>query len=752
MSQLTGHPSGLYKAVVILAGAALVYHAPLLLRSQTYYSRDIMHQHIPLLVFARQSLIEGKFPLWNPYQFGGMPFLADSTSQLLYPLAWVLIFLGPQQMLMIYIIFHYIISGVFMYLLLHHLGIAWMPSMTGSIAFMFSGFLLLNTSDLLPFCTYPWIPLVVLMTDRAVRCPTLRHGLFLGLSSALELLSGSAQLWLGTSYLAASFAVVRWRTYQKVLKLGQLSRLVLGVLIGLSVTAVQVLPSWELVQQSVRRGGLSYDVASLYSLAPVRLLSILLPRLWGPVDWPDVMKVGDGRLGYVGVGTVLLAIFAIVVASNKSQARFFALAAIGFLLLALGQYSFLYPIAYQLMPGFRLFRAPIRYLSLFSFCLCVLAAFSLDSIAQRTLSKVSLRLFVGGYSLLALTIGFGWMISDLPNWHIVTPTLLLIGLWGVLIAARRKQLLSPISFSWLALLLTAADLFTFGFQAHLPVAPAEILNFEPLQPIARYLQNDKDYFRVYWPNGLEVEDRGITYEIRAPITAMFGISNVEGYSQLKPQDYDLLWHGLPFTRALELLNVKYIVTTESSRFSEVGRLVFSANSITVRQLPTYLPRAFVVSQWVHSTNISETLEMLANPSFDLINRAVLAEDIPLLSPTMLPNNESTDTSVRILSYQPEDIYLDVSLSESGVLILNEPFYPGWQAEVDGQNVRLLRANLILRAVALPPGHHYVRVFFCPISVKVGGAIGICGLTSSLVVICVSVARKDNFSLGCRKTC
>lgn len=726
-------------AVVILACAALVYHAPLLLQGQTYYCRDIMHQHIPSFVFARQSLSEGRFPLWNPYQFSGMPFLADPGSQLLYPPAWLLILLDPRRMLMTYIILHYMLAGIFMYLLLRDLGVAWLSAVAGSIAFMFSGFPLLNTSDLPPFCAYSWIPLVLLLTGRAVRYPTVKSGVLLGLSSAVQLLSGNAQLWLVTSYLAIFFAVVQWMSYHKALGIDRLVRLILGVSMGLSVAAAQVLPSWELVHQSIRRGGLPYELASLYSLAPVRLYSILFPFLWGPVGWPEVMKVGDGRLGYAGVGTVVLAVIALALASNKTQRsnRFFALASIGFLLLALGQYSFLFPLTYRLMPGFSLFRAPVRYLSLFAFCLCVLAAFSLDSIARTGLSKIRLWLFVGGCSFLVGAIGFsGVILGDRLNWHAFVSTLLLIGFWWALIVSRHYQLLSPLSFSLLAILLTSADLFVFGFKARLPVAPMEILNFEPLQPIVRYLKSDKGYFRVYWPNGLEVEDQGIAYEIRAPVTSMYGISNVEGYFQLKMQDYELLWHTLPFTRVLEILNVKYILTTESSGFAGMGRLVFLANGIQVRQLSAYLPRVFVVDQWVHAANTNETLKIIANPSFNPIKEVIL-EEIPFPPSNAPSSDEPLKASVQILSYRPEEIHLLVSLSREGILVLLEPFYPGWRAEVDGQDARLLRADLIFRAVALPSGHHHVRVFFRPTSVYVGGAVSICGLISSLVVMLAS---------------
>ena len=42
-----------------------------------------------------------------------------------------------------------------------------------------------------------------------------------------------------------------------------------------------------------------------------------------------------------------------------------------------------------------------------------------------------------------------------------------------------------------------------------------------------------------------------------------------------------------------------------------------------------------------------------------------------------------------------------------VLVLNDAFYAGWTASVDGNPVPILPANGAVRAVPLPPGPHQV---------------------------------------------
>jgi uncharacterized membrane protein YfhO len=49
----------------------------------------------------------------------------------------------------------------------------------------------------------------------------------------------------------------------------------------------------------------------------------------------------------------------------------------------------------------------------------------------------------------------------------------------------------------------------------------------------------------------------------------------------------------------------------------------------------------------------------------------------------------------------------------GILMVNERWHPDWQVSVDGKQVELLRANLLMRAVAVPSGTHSVEFRYRP---------------------------------------
>jgi uncharacterized membrane protein YfhO len=68
-------------------------------------------------------------------------------------------------------------------------------------------------------------------------------------------------------------------------------------------------------------------------------------------------------------------------------------------------------------------------------------------------------------------------------------------------------------------------------------------------------------------------------------------------------------------------------------------------------------------------------------------------------------------------------------------VLSEAFFPGWIASLEGESVEILRADYLLRGIALPAGSHRVRFEYRPASVRIGAGLtllGVCGVLGLLV--------------------
>jgi hypothetical protein len=62
----------------------------------------------------------------------------------------------------------------------------------------------------------------------------------------------------------------------------------------------------------------------------------------------------------------------------------------------------------------------------------------------------------------------------------------------------------------------------------------------------------------------------------------------------------------------------------------------------------------------------------------------------------------------------QKVEVEVNAPWGGVLVLNDVWHPWWRATVDGHEQPIMRANVIFRAVAVPPGQHTVSFVFTPI--------------------------------------
>jgi uncharacterized membrane protein YfhO len=77
---------------------------------------------------------------------------------------------------------------------------------------------------------------------------------------------------------------------------------------------------------------------------------------------------------------------------------------------------------------------------------------------------------------------------------------------------------------------------------------------------------------------------------------------------------------------------------------------------------------------------------------------------------------------------------EVTLDRPGILVVSEVYYPDWKATVDGAAAEVLRANHVLRAVALPAGSHEIEFRYDGSRVRKSASISITTLALTLLVL------------------
>jgi hypothetical protein len=140
------------------------------------------------------------------------------------------------------------------------------------------------------------------------------------------------------------------------------------------------------------------------------------------------------------------------------------------------------------------------------------------------------------------------------------------------------------------------------------------------------------------------------------------------------------------------------------------------------------PRAFLVHQAGVAVDDEEALALMQDGSFDPATQVVLTRSES--EQTLRPSGQE---SVHITHYAPERVEIAVVAGAPGYLVLADAWYPGWEAAVDGETVKVHRADLLFRAIAIDEGHHHVAFTFRPVSLRTGVFVSLAGLVTLVAV-------------------
>src|SRR5260370_24815640 len=91
-------------SVQLGAGADPVPHNKLL--------DDLVLENYPWKKFILESIHAGQLPLWNPYQFAGLPFLAAGQSSALYPFAIIYYVVPLARAYGLFVVSQFFLAGL----------------------------------------------------------------------------------------------------------------------------------------------------------------------------------------------------------------------------------------------------------------------------------------------------------------------------------------------------------------------------------------------------------------------------------------------------------------------------------------------------------------------------------------------------------------------------------------------------------------------------------------------------------------
>jgi hypothetical protein len=352
---------------LFLALAVAIFLSRLIFSFKTGFIRDLTYIFQPWRTYGAEMLITGKMPLWNPYCFSGMPFLANWQSAIFYPFNIFFYVFPFYAALKFYYYINLFIAGFFTYLFARKIKLSIIASAGMMIVFTFSGFLITKLEFLSHIGVDVWSFALFLFINNPV---------ILAITAVISFSSGH-QIFAYQILVLIAFAVV-YKPYNTI------KNMVLALLVALGLSAVQLLPLLELMKSSSRLiSGINQQIAMLYSLNISDLIKIVYPLYHFN---NSELVIGEKYLwvtaGYVGIVASIISFLGLFSTRNiKSKFVPIILIIIGFTL-ALGNSTPVYPWLYKNIIIFKTMRYPGQFVFISLIGLTILCGYGFDYLSK----------------------------------------------------------------------------------------------------------------------------------------------------------------------------------------------------------------------------------------------------------------------------------------------------------------------------------------------------------------------------------
>lgn len=715
----------------------------------------------------------GSIPLWNPYMFGGLPFVGAMHGDMFYPTSFARLILRADQALNFTFFVHLLAAGVFSYGFLRTLRTTWTAALVGGLAYQLSGIVAAQVSPghdgkMIVSALLPLLLTGLLLGIRQRR----QEGYALvALVVGLDLLSPQTQCTqyslifagLFTLYLCflddeAPLGNARWRA---------MGFATAAVALGFGLSMIQMLPFIHNSPYAARTAGVQgWEYATSYAMPPANIVDWLVATFTGSTVW-GYYWAGSIKLHSEYVGGAVLALAAVGIvgaaAGRKKLAWFLGGVFLLFLLVCLGPATPFYRLWYAVVPLVKVTRAPGMAFFIPTFIFACFAAFGVERLERGDGKRVLIGALIAAGVLLLLGAS-GGMVTIAED--MAGPALAAVQ--QIAGAITTGTVLSAVAIALVAGLGMAA---VTGKVRGLPLALGLALIVS-----GDLFINARRYYT--WSNGapqLYAADSVTSYMTKTPppwrafdmpageqgsaypyAYLMYDrIPNVLGHHGNELHNYDQLLGGknqwtnvMGRLNLLSLLAVRFIVLplpVNIPGYHVVARAARGNDGVSeaiLFEADTVPPYARVIPAAIKVPE-DQIVPALMDPRFNY-DRITLLPDTASVNP---PRPESIPPAMAaraaVTAWEPGvmTVKLDPAPEHDAWLQVSENWYPDWRASVDGHDAPVMRGQLALITVAVPRGAREVQLRFASPSYTRGKAITLLSLAGILAWFAVPMVRR-----------
>lgn len=707
----------------------------------------------------------GHVPLWNPTLLGGIPFLGAMHGDVFYPTSFLRLLWPMPPVMNFGFVLHFILAGLFVYLLLRRLHLTWGASLAGGLAYQLTGLVgsypspghdgKLFASTMLPLLL---LGLVMGMRDRRL------EGYAVVAAAVGCALLGHPQIGYYTLIAAGLFALYLTFADESgrgpVAMLPWLAGAGVAVAVGVGTTMIQMMPLFAYAPYSLRSKGsdLGFDWATSYGIPWSHVPEFVFSRFVGSREtyWStNGLKLHSE---YLGLPVVALAVVGALAPKGRLKYWLGGIGAL-FLIVALASSTPLYQVWWRLVPYAGQIRAPGMAFFVVTLVVAIFAAFGVERLEKGELSRAPLVWLVtgGAVVLLAVTgalgsMAMGWAVSLQAE---AGRTL------GHAAEAAQSGIRSGAATSGAALVLLG--LVAWAFTRGRLAASALVLGVAAIigtdlclnaRPFWIYSRADKEIFRpdsvtnrlAALPRPNRVIEAGL---YPSDHLMAFGISNLFGEHGNELRAWDHLWGGRngrysnQGSRVLwEMWGLNYLALPSGQgapdsipgfRVLVRGAETSTGTPATIFERLQPMPFVRVVPGAVKLGEDEAAKAIVSSQPF--YDQLVLLDSASKLNPEPLKQLPAPlGITITFEAYEAGRMKFTLSQPTPvpAYAVVAENYYPDWQALVDGQPVKVERGNVSMITVPLPAGARTVELTVRSAAFERGKAISLVSLALVLV--------------------
>ncbi len=410
---------------------------------------------------------------------------------------------------------------------------------------------------------------------------------------------------------------------------------------------------------------------------------------------------------------------------------------------------------FDYLPGYNKFRSVNFALIIILFAMPLLGFLGVEQLLEKGVDKSAKKKLliafgiVGGLCLILLAFG-GALLNfskdieqQLPPWFLsaliddrqallrsdaIRSLAFIAGVFILLYFNVHKKV-SPIGFYVFIILMITIDLSVVN-KRYLTEnnfkRKRETTFFNPTEADQEILK-DNSYYRAYNHDNPMGEAR----------TSYFHQS-VGGYHGAKIRRFQEFYDSCISTQHQQLVTDAQQGKTDISGFSafnmlNVKYIVYGPQRNNILVNTGANGAAWFVTNVEKVNSASEELKKTC----DADTRSTAVIDVSKFS---LTSGATADNSsvINLTTHTLKNLTYEYQSSSGGLAVFSEIYFPGWKATVDGKEVKMLRANFLLRALELPAGSHTVEFTFEPKPYLIGDKITMAGSWLTLIILLASV--------------